>query len=268
MDLRKHPEKIGKVHKLLEKGRQKAEPGSAYARRIALIADYMAPLKQLGEQLAKGRQNTPEVRAYPIKAADFKLDGKLDEAFWQRVARYGLRELQTGRIPALGTSFSAVWAGKSLYFGVRCQETNTKRLNIATRKDGDMAIWDGDCVEILLETQSHSYYQLTISPSGAMVDLDRKSGINSLWSSQAKAAAHIGDGYWSLEVRIPVAAANQTELDALNGVAGRKPTPGYPWYVNVCRQRARENGTELSAFSPTGKKHFHDLMKFGKLFVR
>lgn len=32
--------------------------------------------------------------------------------------------------------------------------------------------------------------------------------------------------------------------------------------------KTRENGDELSAFSPTGQKHFHDPLKFGKLYVR
>ena len=60
----------------------------------------------------------------------------------------------------------------------------------------------------------------------------------------------------------------QEELDPLNGLAGKRPSKARPWYFNVCRQRVRDDGTELSAFSPTGKKHFHDVMKFGKLLVR
>ena len=60
----------------------------------------------------------------------------------------------------------------------------------------------------------------------------------------------------------------QAEIDADNGVAGRKPGETYPWYFNVCRQRLRANGAEHSAFSPTGTTGFHELMKFGRLYVR
>jgi hypothetical protein len=81
-------------------------------------------------------------------------------------------------------------------------------------------------------------------------------------------ATHIGENGWSIEVRLPLAAANQEALDPLNGVAGRKPSESYPWYFNVCRQRPRPNGTELSAFSPTGQDHFHDLTRFAKLYIR
>jgi hypothetical protein len=101
-----------------------------------------------------------------------------------------------------------------------------------------------------------------------MIDLDRKGGLKTLWSSQAQVAAHVGDGYWSLEIRIPLAGEDQDQIDAENGVAGRRPTRTYPWYINVCRQRLRDNGPEYSAWSPTGKKHFHDVMKFGELYVR
>ena len=51
------------------------------------------------------------------------------------------------------------------------------RLNIATKKDGDQAIWYGDVVEIELATDAHSYYQLAINPSGALVDLDSKENL-------------------------------------------------------------------------------------------
>jgi len=100
------------------------------------------------------------------------------------------------------------------------------------------------------------------------VDLDRKGGLKMIWSSNAQIASHVGDGSWSLEVRIPLADANQEEIDALNGVAGRKPSETYPWYFNVCRQRMRPDHEEYSAFSPPGKSGFHHPMKFAKLYVK
>ena len=40
-------------------------------------------------------------------------------------------------------------------------------LNVATTRDGDQAIWYGDVVEVLLDTDSHTYYQIAVNPSGA-----------------------------------------------------------------------------------------------------
>jgi len=131
-----------------------------------------------------------------------------------------------------------------------------------------MSIWEGDCIEILLETQSHRYYQIAISPAGAVVDLDRKASKNDWprWSSDAEVATRINDDSWSVEVRIPAAGVEQEELLPFKGVAGNRPSEAFPWYFNVCRQRMHESGSEYSAFSPTGKG-FHCPEAFAKMYV-
>jgi hypothetical protein len=50
-----------------------------------------------------------------------------------------------------------------------------------------------------------------------------------------------------------MAGDRQEEIDPLHVVSGNKPTETYPWFFNVCRQRIRDNGTELSAFSPPAR---------------
>ena len=268
MDLRQRPEKIGKVLELLDKARKKAPADSVYAKRIDLIVDYTRPLNGLREQLAKGRGDVPQARAVERDDKHIRMDGKLDDEFWQGLGTYGLKELQTGREPVFRTWFKVAWAGDSMYLGITCLDRDTKTLNIGATQHGDVNVWVGDTVELLIETQAHSYYQIAISPVGAVVDADREKGIRTLWSSGIKVASHIAEGCWSLEVRLPVAGDLQAQVDPLNGVAGRRPSATYPWYFNVCRQRVRASGSEFSAFSPTGKEHFHDLMKFGKLFVK
>ena len=56
------------------------------------------------------------------------------------------------------------------------------------------------------------------------------------------------------------------ENDPLNQVIGRKPSQSLPWHFNICRQRIRENGSEHSAFSPTGTAGFHVPIKFAYLY--
>jgi len=273
-DMRADVERIEKVLELLAAAQKKATPNSPYGKRIALVADYLKPLHHLREQLKKGRNNAPVARALWRRGAEgeIKVDGRLDEKVWDGLPQYALREDKTGRVSQIKTTFRMFWSGGrirgSLCVGIRCEDPDMKNLNIMASKDGDTRIWDGDNVEIILETQSHSHYQLTISPAGALVDLDRKGGqLGFGWSSQADVAAHVGEDYWSVEARIP-ATGGDTAEDPLNGVVGRRPTSTYPWHFNVCRQRVRENGKEFSAFSPTGKSTFHDVMKFGKLYVR
>jgi len=246
----------------------KAAGDTVYGKRVDLLVAYMAPLRRRRGQLAQGRKGVPKARAYFRHKADLKLDGKLDEPFWKGIHAYGLRETQTGAEAAYATSFKVAWAQGSLYFGIVCQEANTKNLNIGATKNEDTAIFEGDSIELLIETQTHAYYQIAITPTGAMIDLDRKKGLNMLWSSQAEVGAHVGKDRWTLEIRVPVAGGSQESIDANNGVSGRQPSGTYPWYFNVCRQRMRKTGRQLSAFSPTGKGHFHVPMKFAELHVR
>ncbi len=234
---------------------QKAAGDTVYGQRIALLADYLVPMAQLRDRLQKGREDVPSCRALLGNPATFKLDGVLDEPFWERASTYGLRELETGRAPYFPTQFSLVWAKDALYVGIRCQDLAGKPLNIATTRNEDPAIWDGDTVELLIETQTHAYYQIAVNPSGAWIDADRAKGLDSLWSSGAEVAAHVAEDHWTVELRLPVGS----------GVVGRKPSETYPWFVNVCRQRARATGSELSAFSPTSQPGFHDPARFARL---
>ncbi len=268
LDLGKSAKKIDRAFELLGKAQAKVAADSVYGKRIAFVADYLKPMKDLREQLARGRDGVPEATAFERMKADFKLDGKLDDKFWEGAWVYSLSELETGKDPYMPTSFKVAWADNAIYFGIRCEDRDTKRLNVGTTRNEDPNLWNGDCVEILLETQTHAYYQLAINPAGATIDLDRKKGLDTLWSSGAQVATHIGDGYWSAEVRIPVVGAEQALLNPQFGVAGRKPSRSYPWYFNVCRQRIRPGEKEFSAFSPTSSPSFHVLKKFGKLDLR
>jgi hypothetical protein len=151
--------------------------------------------------------------------------------------------------------------------GIVRREPQIDSLTSGSIVDDDPSILNGDCLELVMETQLHSYYQVGIGPTGAMVDLDRRTGIDTLWSSRAEVAAHIGDDYWSVEVRLPVIGDAQAVLDPRQGIAGRRPTRADPWGLNVCRQRPRGDLRELSALSPAGKPSFHELESFAEFFV-
>ncbi|MEZ6090459.1 MAG: DUF4838 domain-containing protein [Pirellulaceae bacterium] len=264
---------------LFDKAKAKSEATSIYAERLALIDDYLKGLRMKTEQLGQKRGQVPTVRLVG-DAHDIVIDGKLDEEYWQNcpVAATGkFRELQTGRTPTFGTTFKAGWQGSNLYFAIRCEETVGRftrlpdektppaSVNITTVRDDDQAIWHGDAIEIELATETHSYYQIAVSPAGHVVDLDRGAAKGQWfgWDSKAEVATQIADDHWTVEVRIPVTS---DENDPLNQVIGRHPTQSLPWHINLCRQRIREDGQELSALSPTGTPGFHEPMKFAHFY--
>lgn len=253
---------------LFAKAQSKTDADSVYGRRIALIDDFLKGLRMKVDQLSQKRGPVPTVRLVG-DAYDIVIDGNLDDAYWQKcpsAATGKLMELQTGGLPSFGTSFKSGWDGNHVYFAIRCDEqSGEKPFDTAASKD-DHAIWRGDVIEIEIATETHSYYQIAVSPGGQIVDLDRGAakGNSTGWDSQAEVATRIEDDHWTVEIRIPV---TQDENDPLHQVIGRKPTQSLPWHINICRQRIRDDGQELSALSPTGTNGFHVPMKFAHFYA-
>jgi hypothetical protein len=240
---------------------------SIYGRRFALIDDFLKGLRMKSDQLGQKRGPVPAVRMVG-DASGIVIDGQLDDAYWLNcpIAATGkFRELETGRLPTLGTSYKAGWQGNSLYLAIRCDERLGEKPNITTIKDGDDALWRGDAVIIQVATETHSYYTIAVNPSGASACLDRgaPNGATAAWDAQAEISTRIADGYWTIELRLPV---TQDENDPLHQIIGRKPTQSLPWHINLCRQRIRADGIERSALSPTGTDRFDEPMKFAHFY--
>jgi tetratricopeptide (TPR) repeat protein len=267
-EMEKDGAKANRALELFAVAKATVSKDSAYDQRIALIDNFLEGLCNKSVQLAQRRGPVPRLRLVGDPRGEIVIDGKLDDQPWQKcpIASTGqLRELQTGRQPIFGTSIKTAWIGNNLYFAIRCDDHPGENPNIATTKNGDQAIWYGDALEILLETESHSYYQIAVNPAGAIINLDRgapKSGWFR-WDSKAEVATQIADDHWTVEIRLPVV---QDKNDPLHQVVGCKPTQSLPWHINICRQRIRENGAEYSAFSPTGTAGFHKPMKFAHFY--
>lgn len=249
-----------------------APAGSIYRQRIEWIGEYFAPLTALKAQLAQGRPDVPVAKARSGWGT-WVIDGKNDDEPWQKFGGgHHLVELETGADPTFATNFHIISTPKQLYIWISCADLEGAPLNIQGTENDSPGIWEGDVVEILLEPPGHSYYQIAINPDGIITDLDRRDNgltrFNTLWSSNAEVATSREDGRWNVEVRIPLAGAGMDGIDPDNGVAGDQPTEDFPWYFNICRQRLRETGTEVSAFSPSDAgRGFHDTERFGKLYV-
>jgi hypothetical protein len=132
-----------------------------------------------------------------------------------------------------------------------------KSIKASGTKRDDMNVWLDDAVEVILKTPKHSYYQFAVNPNGALVDVDRKQGINGInWDCAAAAVAVKDANSWTLEICIP-----------LKDIEGDKPSADKAWSLNVCRSRPRDAATESSIFVPSGKPTFHNTDKMSTLLV-
>ncbi|MBX7211099.1 MAG: DUF4838 domain-containing protein [Verrucomicrobiaceae bacterium] len=253
---------------LFDQAKSKADGASVYGKRLAQMDEFLNGLRNKSLQLGRVRGPVPVLRLVQDPDTRPVIDGKLDEELWVNcplASTVRLRELQTGRAPIFGTQVKSRWVGHDLYFAIRCDDHHGEKPAISATKKDDAALWYGDAVEVLLETESHSYYQIAIAPNGMVADLDRSASRDKWfsWDSNAEIATQIDDDGWTIEMRLPI---TDDTNDPLHQVIGHKPTKSLPWHINICRQRVREDGTEASAFSPTGAADFHHPMKFATFY--
>lgn len=267
-DTEKDKAKADTVLALFDKAKAKADAASVYGKRLVQMDEFLNGLRNKSLQLGRVRGPVPVLRLVQDPDKGPVIDGKLDEDLWVNCplsSTVRLRELQTGRAPIFGTQVKSRWVGHDLYFAIRCDDHHGEKPRITATKEDDAALWYGDAVEVLLETESHSYYQIAIAPNGMVADLDRSASRDKWmsWDSNAVVATQIDDDGWTIEMRLPI---TDDTNDPLHQVIGHKPTKSLPWHINICRQRVREDGTEASAFSPTGAADFHHPMKFATFY--
>jgi hypothetical protein len=269
--MRREVEPIDKARALLAAAQEATEPDSVYRQRIDLIVEYTKPLDALRAQLGRARDDVPQARILQASSAlaGKKPDGRLDDVqVWPEVRTLNLTDLKTGA-PAgeLGSWARVFWADNAIHIGVHCREPDMAHLNTGQLPDGSTDVRSGDFVEILLETLTHSYYRISIGPSGVVVDADMsEGGVGEGWASNAEAAVHLGENFWSAEVRIPLAGEGARLMDPRVGVDGRMPTRTYTWHFNVARQRVRDGQIQRWAYSPTGSDEFEVPERFAELW--
>ncbi len=277
---------------LFDKAKAAAPTDSVYGKRIALVDEFLTTFRSRAKQMNAPRpEGLPEYRLIDMgkdKWRDvrdsLKMDGKLDEKFWTAY-NYPrpLREVRTKAKPKHETRFMGRWWNGSLYFGIRCEFDSDEPPIIGSRKNHDPAIWQGEHLELLIETDRNSYYQIVVNPAGVIIDLDRgvtlKQGRAYEWSSQAEVATHVGVDFWSVEIRLPVTSSDE---DPLHQIVGNQPFEAkvealatgkgtsLPWYFNLFRKRSGTDEVEITSFSSLGEdaKSFHEPLRFGKIYVR
>lgn len=172
----------------------------------------------------------------PTLAEQLRLDGKLDEAFWGKAALVEhLRPLRGGSLRE-PTEVMTCFTPDALLLGFRCWESQLQYLGAKRFGRDEDGIWTGaDHLEIFLapgvatEATTYPFYQLMVTPAGSQWDAYN---LETSWNGDWQTASHVGDHYWSAEVRIPLASlAGAATVDT--------------WRANVARFRAvnREWGT-------------------------
>lgn len=255
------PADVDRFFDILSRAEAKAGD-SIYGRRIAGVAGEMEPLKLLFEKL---KRTGPNLQIKTAPAAPV-IDGDLTKPFWraddpQGQAFQALRDMLTGESPHhVDTRVAFRWLddNSALIVGIECREPKMNRLVESCKEPDSMSIFGDDMVEIRLETAAGIRPFIGINSAGVIFDeciTERVEDLPSFYRVGQAAVKKYPDR-WTVEVRIDAKA-----------LSGTRPTPYYPWGVNICRQRKAGNTTEHYMLSPSGT-NFKEPTVMGNIFVR
>ncbi len=197
------------------------------------------------------------------------IDGKLDEADWQRAAPVQLVRSLDGAPTKLPTQARILWDDQNLYVGFQCEDPDVW----SSYTKHDEPLYNEEAVEVFIDADGDgkTYDELELSPANVTFDAyfpARRQGMDLTWESGMKTAVVVDgtlndpsdvDRGWTAELAIPIAK--------LSSVPHVPPQPGDRWRLNLYRLDWSQNRkvNEGSAFSPLFQPDFHNLPRFGWL---
>ena len=219
----------------------------------------------------------PKLEAMRRKGA-LAIDGKLDEAAWDRAASVPIRYAGLDRVEQAVAEARVLWDKKRLYVGF----TVPDRSIVAPQLDRDGDVFRYDCVELFLcprPTKTGEYWELNVSPSGSVLD-NRASKADKAWGGDmglsadmaglrhastqrrgpGKAGRSSGAGY-TVELAIPFAALPGMDTPAQTGDSL------YILLAQADRDGAKDGPVTYLSHSPVSG-WFHNIWAYLKLTLK
>jgi hypothetical protein len=177
----------------------------------------------------------PAYRCYQAPVAPV-MDGAIaGDPAWKRIpAVTGFSKLGDGFTDAKQTFARACWDAQALYTGVTCEEPDVASLQLKVRDGGPT--WEDDGIEVFLQPgEGRPVTQFVVTAGGARGGFEGSPDF-----LRYQAAAHAGEDFYSLEIRIPFEL-----LEA-------SPTVGDKWLGDVCRNiwATKSGGDKFTCWAP------------------
>ena len=165
---------------------------------------------------AKSDNKKKSIEAFSIEKEDIKLDGKLDESFWNSISGISdflVQEPIEGGIPTENTVIKIAYDNKYLYIGAIFYDSDPEGIK-AFKMRKDAPLNTDDRFMWILDTylDGRNAYFFEINPRGLMGDgllsIGQGRSLNKDWDGIWRPWTHIGDYGWSAEIRIPFHTLN------------------------------------------------------------
>jgi len=150
-----------------------------------------------------------------------RLDGTLDESFWQRIAPvtdFLQQEPREGASPTERTEIRIAYDSDNLFLGVILYDSDPTGI-LAHQRQRNAGLGTDDRFMWILDTfrDGRTAYFFEINPAGLMGDglLQAGGGVNKSWNGIWDVRVARGDFGWSAEIRIPFRTLNfNPDLDS------------------------------------------------------
>jgi len=174
--------------------------------------------------------------------APIKLDGQLTEEAWKTALKFDRFYINNSEEPGFPTEALVLYDDDALYIGGRAQlPAGGQLVARETRRDG--RVYGDDCFEIMLDPNltRDRYFHILVNALGTIMDryCDQGGHVgDDKWDGDISAAAFRGEGFWSVEVRVPFYS-----LDI-------NPEGSRTWGINICRDSRKPN--QEASIAPNG----------------
>ncbi|HXG08544.1 MAG TPA: carbohydrate-binding family 9-like protein [Gemmataceae bacterium] len=224
-------------------------------------------------------EKLPVVRSAECRftAGPIQIDGKLDEAAWQKAQLLQDFVVFWQNRPAkTATRARLLWDDQYLYFGADMDDSDL----YATVKERNGMTWLNDVFELFFKPSRDklTYYEFQVNPLNTQLELflpSRGAGGYGRFAATTKFGTESAvqlrgtlndwqdtDTGWTVEGRIPWSAF---------AASGGRPVPGARWQFALCRYdySTAFDRTETSSTAPLTQPDFHRYEDYGELvFVK
>lgn len=151
------------------------------------------------------------MNAHFINAEDFRLDGVLDEDFWnktQKISNFTQRELSLGDPMTERTEVAVVYAKSAIYIGVWCYDSKPEGI-VAKEFRRDFNVNLEDNFKIIIDTygDKRNGFLFIINPLGARADFqvfNNGGSVDPYWNGVWDVRTKITSEGWFAEIEIPI----------------------------------------------------------------
>jgi len=205
--------------------------------------------------------STAYIAAQGLKAGkvtgSIKLDGDLSETDWKAAQESStftkLKSKEDGSA-ATKTWFKIISDENNIYVGVYCADDKMSELKANPAERDGMDIFGQDEIEFFCNPEGSGtrYFQFAVSAANDHYDvfLDEQGKVTlGHYSTKWESAVFKGDNFWSVEIKIPLAAFYPLASTSFSGI----------WKCNVTR--GRPFSKEFLTWSPC-ERRFHESDKF------